>query len=105
MNTVKVTKKTTGSLWNYYRDETNNCVNDGMDNSVMGLKTFDYKEHFIGSATQNNLTKNDVEIVVPLKYVRHFSRSLNIPLIICEVELILNWLKNCMLISKAAWWC
>ena len=26
---------------------------------------------------------------------------LNIPLINCEVELILNWLKNCMLISKA----
>ena len=26
---------------------------------------------------------------------------LNIPLINCEVELILNWLKNCMLIRKA----
>ena len=65
-------KKTTGSLWNYYRDETNSGVNDGMDNSIMGSKSFDYKAHFIGSATHNYLTKNDVKIVVPLKYLRHF---------------------------------
>ena len=65
-------KKTTGSLWNYYRDETNSGVNDGMANSIMGSKSFDYKAHFIGSATHNYLTKNDVKIVVPLKYLRHF---------------------------------
>ena len=64
--------KTTGSLWNYYRDETNSGVNDGMDNSIMGSKSFDYKAHFIGSATHNYLTKNDVKIVVPLRYLRHF---------------------------------
>ena len=29
-------------------------------------------------------------------------RSLNIPLINCEIELILTWFKNCVLISKAA---
>ena len=65
-------KKTTGSLWNYYRDETNSGVNGGMANSIMGSKSFDYKAHFIGSATHNYLTKNDVKIVVPLKYLRHF---------------------------------
>ena len=65
-------KKTTGSLWNYYRDETNSGVNDGMANSIMGSKSFDYKANFIGSATHNYLTKNDVKIVVPLKYLRHF---------------------------------
>ena len=31
----------------------------------------------------------------------NFWRSLNIPLINCEVELILIWFKNCVLISKA----
>ena len=31
----------------------------------------------------------------------HFGRSLNIPLINCEIELILTWFKNCVLISKA----
>ena len=32
----------------------------------------------------------------------NFWKSLNIPLINCEVELILTWFKNCVLISKAA---
>ena len=50
--------------------------------------------------THNNLTKNDVKVVVPLKYLSKFLRSLNIPLINCEVELILNWFKNCVLIDK-----
>ena len=45
-------EKTTGSLWNYYRDETNSGMNDGMDNSIMGSKSFNYKTHFVGSATQ-----------------------------------------------------
>ena len=48
----------------------------------------------------NNLTKNYVKVVVPLKYFSNFWRSLNIPLINCEVELILTWFKNCVLIDK-----
>ena len=68
----------------------------------MGSKSFDYKADFIeDDVTHNNLTKNDVKIVVPLKYLSNFWRSLNIPLINCEVELILTWFKNCVLISKA----
>ena len=51
--------------------------------------------------TQNNLTKNDVKIVMSLKYLSNFWRSLDISLINCEVELILTWFTNCMLISKA----
>ena len=39
---------------------------------------------------------------MPLKYLSNFWKSLNIPLINCEVELILTWFKNCVLISKAA---
>ena len=50
--------------------------------------------------TQDNLTKNNVKIVVPLKYLSNFGRSLNRPLINCEVELILIWFKNSVLISK-----
>ena len=52
--------------------------------------------------TQNNLTKNGVKIVVPLKYLSNFWRNLDIPLINCEVELILFWFKNCVLINKSA---
>ena len=50
--------------------------------------------------THNNLTKNDVKVVVPLKHLSNFCRSLNILLINYEVELILTWFKNCVLIDK-----
>ena len=50
--------------------------------------------------TNNNLTKNDVKIVVPLKHLSNFWRHLDILLINCEVELILTWFKNCVLIDK-----
>ena len=51
--------------------------------------------------THNNLTKNNVKIIIPLKYLSNFWRNLNIPLINCEVELILTWFKNCVLINKS----
>ena len=51
--------------------------------------------------TNNNLTKNDVKVVVPLKHLSNFWRNLNIPLINCEVEVILTWFKNCVLIDKS----
>ena len=95
-------RKTTGTLWNYYRGEPNSGVNNSITYSIMGSKSFDYKGNFIeGGVAQKNITKNDVKIVVPLKYLSNFSRSLNIPLINCEIELILTWFKNCVLISKA----
>ena len=99
--------KTTGSLWNYYRNEPNSGTNNGINYSIMGSKSFDYKTSFIeDGVTHNNLTKNDVKIVVPLKYLSSFWRSLNIlslnTLINCEVALILTWFKNCVLTSKAA---
>ena len=50
--------------------------------------------------TNNNLTKNNAKVVVPLKYLSNFWKSLNIPLINCELELILTWFKNCVLIDK-----
>ena len=97
-------KRTTGSLWNYYRDEPNSSTdNDNITHSILNSESFDYKANFMeNGVTHNNLTKNDVKIVVPLKYWSNFWRSLNIPLVNCEVELILTWFTNCVLISKAA---
>ena len=40
--------------------------------------------------THDNLTKNDVKVVVPLKYLSNFWRHLIMPLINCEVELVLT---------------
>ena len=95
-------KKTTGSLRNYYRDEPNRDTDDNeVSYSIINSKSFDYKANFMeNGVTQNNLTKNNVKIVVPLKYLSNFWRSLNIPLINCEVELILTWFENCVFISK-----
>ena len=96
-------KKTTGSLWNYYRDEPNSGTDNNIIHSILNSESFDYKANFMeNGVTHNNLTKNDVKIIVPLKYLSNFWRSLNIPLINCEVELILTWFKNCVLIYKLA---
>ena len=40
----------------------------------------------------------DVEIMIPLKYLRNFWRTLEMSLINCEVELILDWSVNCVII-------
>ena len=95
--------KTTGSLWNYYRDETNsNIGNNNITHSILNSKSFDYKANFMEiGVTHDNLTKNDVKIVVPLKYLSNFWRHLDIPLINCEVEPILTWFKHCVLIDKS----
>ena len=45
----------------------------------------------------NKVGKNETEVVIPLKHLSNFWRSLNIPLTNCEVELILTWSKNCIL--------
>ena len=47
---------------------------------------------------QINLVKK-VDIVVPSKYLSNFWRSLDMPLINCEVSLTLTWSKNCVITS------
>ena len=49
----------------------------------------------------DNLRKNDVQVVVPLKHLSNFWRHLDIPLINCKVKLILPWFKNYVLIDKS----
>ena len=48
--------------------------------------------------TENGGTKN-VEIMVPIKYLSNFWRTLEMPLINCEVNLILTWSENCVIVS------
>ena len=45
----------------------------------------------------NKVGKNKTELVIPLKHLSNFWKSLNIPLIDCDVELISSWSKNCVL--------
>ena len=80
---------TSGSLWQFKRDDVSN------DNAP----SFKYKANLIGN-TENNGTKNEVKIAVPLKYLSNFWRSLEMPLINCKIELSLKWDKNCILASE-----
>ena len=95
--------KISRSIWNYYRDEPNSGTG-GTDNninySIKGSKSFDYKTSIIGKLGDNNRTKN-TEIVVPSKYLSNFWRTIDIPLINCEVSLTLPWSKSCIINSKA----
>ena len=86
----KYYKKTTGTLWNYYRDESN-------DPLYTNSESFKYKTSIVGKTPQDNDSLTDVKVVVPLKDLSNFWRSLDIPLINCEVKLNLTWPKNCAL--------
>ena len=67
--------KTSGSLWQYYRDEPNDNLADS--------ESFKSKIKITGK-TPNNGNEKDVEIMVPLKYLSNFWRTLEILLVNCE---------------------
>ena len=68
-------RKTTGSLWNYYRDEPNSGAEGNINYSIKDSKSFNYKTTITGKLEGNNVEKDDVEIVVPLKYLSNFWRE------------------------------
>ena len=59
-----------------------------------------YKSKPIKGTDDNNV--NNVKLVVPLKYVSSFFRSLEMPLVNCKIDLELTWHKNCMISSVNA---
>ena len=83
---------TSGSLWQFKRDEIANNADVSNDNAP----SFKYKANLIGN-TEANGTKNGVKIAVPLKYLSNFWRSSEMPLINCKVEFSLKWYERCLL--------
>ena len=83
--------KTSGTLWQYYKDDPN----DNIANSESFKSTVK-----ISGKTPNNGNTKDVEIIVPLKYLSNFWRTLEMPLINCEVNLILTWSKDCVITNS-----
>ena len=75
--------------------------NNNINYSIKDSKSFDYKPSIRGKLESNNVEKDDVKIVMALKYLSNFWRTLDIPLINCEVPWTLTWSKNCLLTSKA----
>ena len=45
----------------------------------------------------NDRSLKNAKIVVPLKYLSNFFRSLEMPLINCKIHLELNWNNNCIM--------
>ena len=53
-------RKTTGSLWNYYRDEPNNFPADNYNaDPITNSASFKYKSSIIGKTTDNDDNNND----------------------------------------------
>ena len=90
--------KTSGSLWQYCKEipAVNNAGNIVDFNGANATDSFNFKTKITGQTRNNG--RIDVEIMVPLKYLSNFWRTLEMPLINCEVELILNWSANCVII-------
>ena len=91
--------KTSGRLWKYCKDiaavDNNNATVNFAENNL--TDSFSFKTKMIGQAGDAG-TKN-VEIIIPLKYLSNFSRILEMPLINCEINLILTWFTNCVIVS------
>ena len=85
MNTVKIIEKQQ-EVWNYYRDEPSNPL---FSNS----ESFKYKTNIAGKTPEDNDSLTDIKLVI-LKYLSNFWKSLNIPIINCDLELILTWSKK-----------
>ena len=83
--------KTSGSLWQYHKDDPNDNLTDS--------ESFKSKKKITGKTPNNGNTK-DVEIIVSLKHLSNFWRTLQMPLINCEVNLILTWSKDCVITNS-----
>ena len=91
------------TLYQYKRHEPpDNNVNLTADNST----SFKYKVNLLGNIDAANpdnarVGRLNVKIVVPLKYLNNFFRSLEMPLINCKIKLNLIWKKECVLSTAA----
>ena len=91
--------KTSGSLWQFCKDIPAQDANNEITEFTGGNTTdsFNFKAKITGQS--GDVGTKDVEIIVPLKYLSNFWRTLEMPLINCEVNLILTWSSTCVLIA------
>ena len=71
--------KISGSLWQYCKDESNDIFTDS--------ESFKSKVKITGTTPAGGNTK-DVKIIAPLRYLSNFWRTLEMPLINCEVRFL-----------------
>ena len=83
----------TGSLYQFKRDEPPDDHADVANNT----SSLVYKSKLISGTDDNNV--NNVKLVVLLRYVSSFFRSLEMLLVNCKIDLELTWHKDCMISS------
>ena len=88
------------TLYQYKRDEPPDAdaVADLTANNSDSLK---YKTKLLGHVTEvagdtTGVRRLNVKVVLPLKYLGNFFRSLEMPLINCKIKLNLTWKKECV---------
>ena len=90
------------SLWQYCKeipaiDDDGDIVDfDSTAANTNATNSFNFKTKITDQINNNGII--NVEKMVPLKYLSHFWRTLEMPLINCEVELILTWSADCVII-------
>ena len=63
--------------------------------------SFKYKIDLLGDpVVDNNVARRNLKVVVPLKYLSNFFRSLEMPLINCKIKLNLTWKEECVLSNQ-----
>ena len=82
--------KISGSLQQYHKDDPNDNITQS--------ESFKSKIKITGKTPAAGNTK-DIEIIVPLKYLCNFGRTLEMPVINCKVNLILTWSPTCVISS------
>ena len=90
-------------MWQYSTDESSldnngNIIDIPDDNN--NSASFKCKQKMAGQ-TGSGGTK-DVEIMVPSKYLSRLSRTLEMPLINCEISLQLKWTRKCIIVAGTA---
>ena len=90
--------KTPGSLWKCCKDipAVNNAGNIVDFDGANATDSFSFKTKITCKTNDDGII--NVEIMIPLKYLSKFWRTLEMPLINCEVELILTWSAGCVII-------
>ena len=91
--------KTSGRLWQYCKDipavDNNNAIVNFTENDL--TDSSDFKVKMTGQTADDGI--KNVKIMVSLKYLSNFWRTPEMPLINCEISLILIWSANCVIVS------
>ena len=87
---------TSGSLWQFKRDEV---PADNVDLTINSSRSFKYKVAILGKTADAVANTKEAKIVVPLKYLSNSWGSSEMPLKNCKVYPELNWFENYILSS------